>query len=78
MTKYTATYNGKTFTRNTERNYQYAIAVTVAEVKPWHKGESHGVVAWCGDMAKARAAAKKYSKPQFEFSHVEIVPTVAV
>jgi hypothetical protein len=73
MPKLTATYNGKTFSRNTERDYQYAVAITHAEVKPWHKGEADGIVAWCGDFAKAQAAAKKYSKPQWGFCRVEIV-----
>lgn len=69
----TATYNGSTYTRNTARSYQYAIGVTHAEVKPWHHGEADGIVAWCGDLAKAKAAAKKYSSAQWGFSRVEIV-----
>lgn len=69
----TATYNGNTYTRKTDRSYQYAIGVSVAEIKPWHQGKADGIVAWCGDIAKAKAAAKKYSAAQWGFSRVEIV-----
>ncbi|CAB4146439.1 hypothetical protein UFOVP503_18 [uncultured Caudovirales phage] len=76
MTTLTATYNGKTFTRKTDRSYQYAVAVTLINPQPMHGGPD-GIVSWCGDLAKAKTAAKKYSKPQWGFSRVEIVPTVA-
>ena len=72
-TTLTATYNGKTYTRKTARGYTYAVGVTHAEVKPWHHGEADGIVAWCGDIVKARTAAKKYSAAQWGFSRVEIV-----
>ena len=72
MTTLIANYNGKTFTRNTDRNYQFAIGVTDAVLKPW-SNDRDGIVAWCGDFAKAQAAAKKYNKPQFGFSCVQVV-----
>lgn len=67
----TTTYNGKTYTRKTARSYQYAVGVTDAVVKPGR--EADGIVAWCGDLAKAKVAAKKYSAAQWGFSRVEIV-----
>jgi hypothetical protein len=73
MTTYTATYNGNTYTRKTDRTYTHAVAVTNAEVKPWHNGKADGIVAWCGSAALAAKAAKKYSAPHFEFSKVQIV-----
>ena len=69
----TATYNGKTYTRKTDRTYTHAIGCTVAELKPWHKGEPDGIVAWCGSAELAAKALKKYMAPVYEFSKVEVV-----
>jgi hypothetical protein len=69
----TATYNGKTYNRKTDRAYTHAVGVTHAVVQPWHKGEADGIVAWCGSAELASKAAKKYAAAQWGFSKVQIV-----
>jgi hypothetical protein len=69
----TATYNGKTYTRKTDRTYTHAVGCTHAVVQPWHRGEADGIVAWCGSAALAAKAAKKYSAAQWGFSRVQVV-----
>jgi hypothetical protein len=69
----TTTYNGKTYSRKTDRKYTHAVACTVAQLQPWHKGEADGIVAWCGSAELAAKAARKYAAAQWGFSKVEVV-----
>jgi hypothetical protein len=73
-----AVYNGKTFTRKTARTYTHAVACTHnPQNMSWRATDVDGIVAWCGSHAIAIKALRQYSKPQFGFAHVEIVPVSA-
>jgi hypothetical protein len=71
-TTYRAAYEGKTYTRKTDRTYTHAVGCTLGAARGAREGEE-GIVAWCGTAALAAKAAKKYAAAQWGFSKVQIV-----
>lgn len=63
---YTATYNGKNYTRKTIHSYSHALAFTRTDGTEF-------VYTWCRRLDLAEAAKKKYSAPGWGYPKIEIV-----